>query len=126
MGWVRIMTPLETVNEFIRRIEARDVAAAVELVSEDCEYDNVPMGKVFGREAILGGLGPFVSVCDEVEWKVCREAENGHLVFNERFDRFGNNGKWIEVPVTGVWEVHDGLITLWRDYFDLATYRNQA
>ena len=29
--------------------------------------------------------------------------------------------KWVELPVTGVFEVHDGLITYWRDYFDAAT-----
>jgi len=34
-------------------------------------------------------------------------------------------GSWIEIPVCGVWEVIDGKITLWRDYFDLATYRDQ-
>jgi limonene-1,2-epoxide hydrolase len=27
--------------------------------------------------------------------------------------------------VTGVWEVIDGRITLWRDYFDLQSYRQQ-
>jgi limonene-1,2-epoxide hydrolase len=32
---------------------------------------------------------------------------------------------WIEMPVTGVWEVVDGKITLWRDYFDLQTYLKQ-
>jgi limonene-1,2-epoxide hydrolase len=26
--------------------------------------------------------------------------------------------------VTGVWEIHDGKITVWNDYFDLATILN--
>jgi len=46
------MTPLETVNAFIQAIENRNVDAAIALVSDNCEYDNVPMGKVFGPEAI--------------------------------------------------------------------------
>ena len=30
------------------------------------------------------------------------------------------------MPVAGFFEVNDdGLITLWRDYFDLATYTDQ-
>ena len=28
---------------------------------------------------------------------------------------------WAELPVTGVFAVHDGQITAWRDYFDLST-----
>lgn len=119
------MTPLELVNEFIARIEAKDVAGAVELVSDDCEYENVPMGKVIGRDAILQSLGPFIDGCDTVDWQVAREAETGEVVFNERLDRFETAAGWIEVPVTGVWEVTDGKISLWRDYFDLATFSGQ-
>jgi limonene-1,2-epoxide hydrolase len=32
---------------------------------------------------------------------------------------------WVELPVTGVYEVHDGLITVYRDYFDLATIQSK-
>ena len=32
---------------------------------------------------------------------------------------------WVELEVAGVFEVTNGEITLWRDYFDLATYQNQ-
>jgi limonene-1,2-epoxide hydrolase len=32
---------------------------------------------------------------------------------------------WVELPVNGVWEVVDGKITLWRDYFDAASYLKQ-
>jgi len=47
------------------------------------------------------------------------------VVFNERLDRFLIDGRWIEIAVTGVWEVHDGVISLWRDYFDLAAFQRQ-
>ncbi|MEY3823554.1 MAG: hypothetical protein RL628_1662 [Actinomycetota bacterium] len=35
------MTPLETVNAFIQAIENRNVDAAIALVSDNCEYDNL-------------------------------------------------------------------------------------
>jgi limonene-1,2-epoxide hydrolase len=45
---------------------------------------------------------------------------------NERLDCFHMAGKPVEIPVAGIWEVNDeGLITLWRDYFDLTTVTNQ-
>jgi limonene-1,2-epoxide hydrolase len=48
------------------------------------------------------------------------------VVMNERFDRFLVGGRWIEVPVAGLFVLRDGRIALWRDYFDAATYRSQT
>ncbi len=89
------------------------------------EYDNVPMGKMFGSENVREFLGPMIENCSSVDWPVHRSSSSGNLVFNERLDRFEMGGNWIEIPVCGVWEVIDEKITLWRDYFDLATYRDQ-
>jgi limonene-1,2-epoxide hydrolase len=118
-------TATETVTAFIRLLEAGDVDGAVLLVTDDCEYDNVPMSKVVGPEAIAALLRPMLSSCAEVEWVVHRQVADGPLVFNERLDRFLLPSGWVEVPVCGVWEVADGRIRLWRDYFDLATFRSQ-
>lgn len=118
-------TPAETVTAFIHLLEARDVEGAVRLVTDDCEYDNVPMSKVVGPEAIAALLGPMLTSCSEVEWVVHRQVAEGALVLNERLDRFLLPSGWVEVPVCGVWEVVDGRIRLWRDYFDLATFEGQ-
>ena len=119
------MTPAETVDAFIAALERKDLEAALELLAEDVEYDNVPMGKVHGREQVRATLGPMITACSTIEWVVHRQAAQDHLVLNERLDRFEMPFGWLEVPVAGVWEVHDGLITLWRDYFDEPTYRRQ-
>jgi limonene-1,2-epoxide hydrolase len=42
------VTPIDTVRAFIAAIERNDIDAAGELLDPNCEYDNVPMGKVFG------------------------------------------------------------------------------
>lgn len=119
------MTPSETVTSFISALERNDLDAALALVDPACEYDNVPMGKVHGPDAIRALLGPMLQAATKIEWIVHRQACDGAIVFNERVDRFVMPFGPIEIPVTGVWEVHDGLITLWRDYFDEATYRRQ-
>ena len=119
------MTPAETVDAFIRAIEARDVESAVALLADDCVYDNVPMEAVVGPRAVAQVLGPLITSCREVDWVVHRQVAQGDLVMNERLDRFSIAGRWVEVPVCGVWEVVDGRIRLWRDYFDLATFRAQ-
>ena len=115
----------EIVNEFMARIVRMDLDAACELVSDDVEYDNVPMGKVVGPDGIKSVLGQMVGMLDEVDWVIHRQVAAGSLVLNERTDRFGINGNWMDLPVAGVFEVHDGRITLWRDYFDMTTFTNQ-
>ena len=113
------MSPEETVNAFIAAIGRRDLDAAVALLAEDVEYDNVPMPTGHGRAASREFLAPFVEQASEVEWVVHRQAANGSFVLNERTDRFLLGGNWMEIPVAGVFEVADGQITLWRDYFDV-------
>jgi limonene-1,2-epoxide hydrolase len=119
------MNAEEIVDEFMARIVRMDIDAACELVSDDVEYDNVPMGKVNGPDGIKGVLGQMVGTLDEVDWVIHRQVAAGSLVMNERTDRFGLNGKWMDLPVAGVFEVHDGRITLWRDYFDMTTFTDQ-
>jgi limonene-1,2-epoxide hydrolase len=119
------MSAEEIVDEFMARIVRMDLDGACELVSDEIEYDNVPMGKVYGPEGIKGFLGPMVDALDAVDWVIHRQTASDSLVLNERTDRFGKDGKWMELPVAGVFEVHDGRITLWRDYFDMTTMTNQ-
>lgn len=119
------MTPLDVVHAFIAALERNDLPGALQYVGTTCEYDNVPIGKVYGHDGITGILGPMFARCTEITWPIHREAAVGNVVFNERTDKFKMEFGWIELPVTGVWEVVDGKIVLWRDYFDMPTYMKQ-
>ncbi len=115
------MTPDETVTEFLRRVTAGDLDGACELVTDDVEYDNVPMGKNHGPDEMKAFLAPMIHDLDEVEWTVHRQAATGAVVMNERTDTFRAQGTEMAIPVCGVFELTtDGRISLWRDYFDLA------
>ena len=61
----------------------------------------------------------------ENEFQVIRESSSGSIVFLERLDRHRLADRWVELPVTGVFEVKAGLISYWRDYFDAATILSQ-
>ncbi len=121
------MTPDELVRTFIKHIEAKDLDSACALMTEDCEYDNVPMSKVFGIEAVKQVLGPFTAGCSEIDWVIVRQSSAGDMtsgiVLNERIDRFKMGERWVELPLAGVFEVKNGKIALWRDYFDLGTFQ---
>ncbi len=52
------------------------------------------------------------------------EGSNG-VVLTERVDRFMINGKWVALPVMGTFEVANGKIKAWRDYFDMNQFQSQ-
>jgi limonene-1,2-epoxide hydrolase len=49
----------------------------------------------------------------------------GLVVFLERLDRHLFEDGWVGLPVTGVYKVHYGKTTSWRDHFDAATIAGQ-
>jgi limonene-1,2-epoxide hydrolase len=113
------------VSSFITAIERGDLEHALTHLTDDCEYDNVPMGKVIGREAIRAILEPFLARYDRVEWIIHHQVASGNLdhgvVMNERLDRFRTGNTWHEIPIAGLFLVRHGQISLWRDYFDRDT-----
>ena len=61
-----------------------------------------------------------------IDFEVQRQVSDGNLVMNERIDVMRRaEGAPIRLPVTGVFEIEDGKIKAWRDYFDMATVTNQ-
>ena len=119
-------TPLEIVRRFMTLMEPLNYDEALKLISDNCEYINPPpLGTVVGPAGVRAVLEPFFGPTKENEFRVLREATAGPVVFLERLDRHLFGDKWVELPVTGVYEVHDGLITYWRDYYDAPTILSQ-
>lgn len=123
------VTPLpaeSVVDEFIKRIVANDLDSALEMVSPDVEYDNVPIGKNIGPDAMRAFLGVMAGNVDEVEFVVHRQTCSGNVVMNERTDRFRVGEAWMELKVAGVFEVDaENRVTLWRDYFDMTEFNDE-
>jgi limonene-1,2-epoxide hydrolase len=113
--------PTDVVRAFIDAFEAMDFERALSFMAADAEYTNVPIGTVRGHAGAREVLEPFFAPIHENEFTVLRQADAGPVVFLERLDRHRLDHGWRELPVNSVFEVHDGKITVWRDYFDLAT-----
>ena len=94
------MTPAQTVTALIRACESRDLDAVCALVTDDIEYDNVPIGAVHGPEGVRAVLsGGVTAAASEIEWVVHRQVADGDTVMNERTDRFLVEGRWVEIPI---------------------------
>ena len=118
------MSNSEVVLAFINAWNTLDWDGAADLLTDDVVWHNIPMEVMKGKavvEAAIRGMAP--EACD---WEVLSIAENGNKVLTERVDRFDMpGGKKIDLPVMGTFEITDGRISAWRDYFDLATFTSQ-
>jgi limonene-1,2-epoxide hydrolase len=117
-------TPERVVVTFAQAWDRLDMDAIVELLSPDVVYHNMPLAPLRGRDAVeayLRSVGPI----DSCSWRLLALATSGRKVLTERVDELVVRGKRIVLPVMGIFEVADGLIREWRDYFDLASYRAQ-
>jgi len=94
--------------------------------ADDAIYHNIPMRPMQGKEAIAKGLSGFVSGARNVQFEMVHIGAAGDVVFTERVDRFTLGEKRIELPVAGVFELKNGKIAAWRDYFDVAMWNKQS
>lgn len=120
--------PIDVVTAFMSAMERLDYDSASAFVSESVTYTNMPLGEtngtVIGPAGIRSVLEPFFAPTIRNEWVIRSMAVSGSTVFMERLDRHLFAKGWAELPVTGVFEVVDGRIVSWRDYFDWATITN--
>jgi limonene-1,2-epoxide hydrolase len=119
---------MESPIELVRRFCAAwsDNTGAAELAAfftDEAVYHNIPLEPVTGREAIAEAIASFIRPgppgIESIEFRVINIAAAGPVVMTERVDVFKVSGKAIELPVMGTFEVSEGKIKAWRDYFDL-------
>lgn len=120
-------TAIETAQTFFDHWSANRIDEAIAMLAEDVLYDNVPFPDITGRENVRKFHRDFgIGAEFTVDWKVVQIAAAGNVVLNERVDIFlHENGGRITLPVMGTLTVEDGMITVWRDYFDPADFDRQ-
>jgi limonene-1,2-epoxide hydrolase len=114
------------VRDFCSAWSRRDPDELLRYFADHAVYHNIPMPAVTGKAAIGEVFKLFVPPSEKIEWEMVNVAESGDIVFTERVDRFVMGGRTIELPVAGVFELEDGLITAWRDYCDMATWQRHT
>ena len=120
------MTNTAIVEAFIRAWEEKSIDGILGRMTPDARYVNVGLSEAVGHEAIRAGLEPFLAAATGVEWTVHHIAETRDgVVLTERTDVFQMADRTVSVPVMGVFELEDGLIAGWRDYFDLPGFQKQ-
>jgi limonene-1,2-epoxide hydrolase len=101
-----------------------DVSKILSFFTDDAIYHNMPIQPIQGKDAIKGVIEQFMTPFERCDWEIKHIAANGDTVLTERIDRF-IGAKTIELPVMGTFEIRDGKIAAWRDYFDLGAWTKQ-
>jgi limonene-1,2-epoxide hydrolase len=106
-----------TVETFLHALQDQDFDTADSMLADNIVWQNVGINTMRGRKRIMKlfrlgeGRGGF-------EVKFHRIAAEGNAVLTERTDAIIVGPLRVQVWVCGVFEVHGGQITLWRDYVD--------
>ena len=103
----------------------RHATALARFFSEDAEYRNGPVEPVRGRDAIIANLDSMMAIGGEVDADIIHLVADGTIVMTERVDYVKLGEKTAGLRIAGVFEVHDGVITAWRDYFDSTDFGSQ-
>jgi len=114
------------VRDFCAAFARRDVDELIGFFTEDAIYHNMPMSAVQGTTAVRGVLDMFLKPAQSVEFALLKIATVGDTVFTERLDTFVIGDRRVELPIAGVFDMRDGKIAAWRDYFDLAMWTRQT
>jgi len=106
-----------TVEVFLFALQDEDFDTAAAQLDDSVVYQNVGFSNIRGRARVMklmrgmeGRMG--------FEVKIHRIAVNGSSVLTERTDALVFGPVRVQIWACGIFEVHNGRITLWRDYID--------
>jgi limonene-1,2-epoxide hydrolase len=118
------------VMEFLRHGEGRemDVDAIVAMMTDDVVFQvNVPtrkprVGRDAAREELARGAGMSTG---DLDGEVLSMVSDDRLVLQERKTVFEMGDKRITLRVAAAFEVADGKIAAWREYYDTVDLARQ-
>ncbi len=110
------------IRNFIEAWSRLDPPELASYFAEDGVYYNIPAQPVGGRENVEKLIAGFTAAWTETDWEIVNVVAAGDLVVAERVDRTRAGDKSVDLPCVGVFELENGKIKVWRDYFDMGTY----
>jgi limonene-1,2-epoxide hydrolase len=114
--------PNALVREFCAAWVRMDPDELAEYFTDDGVYHNIPMAPMEGKENIRAGLAGMKAMIGSIRFDIHHQVAAGDVVMNERTDHLVMGDTTVALPVVGVFEISDGKIRAWRDYFDMAQF----
>jgi limonene-1,2-epoxide hydrolase len=116
----RAGSDIAIVEAFFAAMEANDLESALALLSDDVVYQNVPFPADVGKDAVRRTFRAFGRFVTGFAVQMRHIAARDGVVLTERVDVLTGPLLYLDLQVCGTFELRDGRIAVWRDYFDLA------
>jgi len=113
------------IRRFIESCVRADPEEFAGYFTNDATWWNAPWNSVQGREAIRETLRRGAERMGALPWEIRHIVAQGDIVMVERVDNFLVGDTRVSVPCVGIFELHDGKIAAWRDYWDLQQFERQ-
>jgi limonene-1,2-epoxide hydrolase len=118
------MSKTDLVLAFLHAWDKADLGAAFALMSPDIVYKNTGYPDVVGHNGVRQALASLIDTKTPLTSVIHAVAENADgVVMTERTDTIHYAKGAISFPVMGAFDVKDGLICGWRDYFDASPFK---
>ena len=117
-------SPSDVVREFCSAFATKDLATIERLLDDKAVYHNVGMEPAVGKDASIASIKGFLDMSESLGFEIHHLAAEGDTVLTERTDTMTVNGIAAPIAVMGAFDVRDGLIVAWRDYFDMGARRS--
>jgi limonene-1,2-epoxide hydrolase len=111
------------IREFVHAWERRDTDRIVAAFTDDAVYHNVSLEPLVGKAAIRDFVTRYEDV-PPVRIDIHHQLASGNVVMNERVDHMHFDGRVVDLPICGVFEIRDGRIARWTDYYDSAAFKS--
>ena len=109
----------QVVCDFCDAFDGRDAGVLRSFFTDDVVYHNIPLDPAVGIEATIAFIDSFFGMCESMAIDIIHLAVRGNAALTERVDTFTVGQVVAPLLVMGTFEVRDGKISAWRDYFDL-------
>ncbi|BDD96287.1 MULTISPECIES: limonene-1,2-epoxide hydrolase family protein [Mycobacteriaceae] len=112
------------VLKFLQELTTNDADRLITYFDDEGMYQNMPLPPAYGRDAVHATLAGLLGVMSIDVVETFHIASANGFVYTERVDVLTAlpTGKSFPLAVLGVFQLRDGKIVGWRDYFDLREF----
>lgn len=111
--------PIDLTTGFLRDLASGRIDEALAVVDENLIYHNVGTPALRGKRTFERVMRVLNGKAIHFDAEILHTAVTGNVVLNERIDLLTIGPLRMRFWVIGHYEVVDGRIVVWRDYFDV-------
>jgi limonene-1,2-epoxide hydrolase len=112
----------QVVSRFVAAWERGDVDELLDYFTEDAIWHPMPVKPAVGKPALREAISVWLGAMTRFGAEIRLQMSDGKTVMHERTDRFSLGTQEHESPVCAVFEIDNGRITAWREYFDMSPF----